>query len=109
MMMCLLFTLSTECFDPKNSSNVQFVHFIIATTPNIVPEFVVHPWRGGWPRVDKQYVHLVCDTSTHVFFAYFGLKCHTLLPKQVLENVTPLTLTSTALFIYELPLPPCQF
>jgi hypothetical protein len=26
--------------------------------------------------VDEQYVHLLCDTSTHVFFVRFGSKCH---------------------------------
>jgi hypothetical protein len=63
---------------------VHFVHYIIVTNPHIVPEFIFHPGNGGEPRVDEQSVHLLCDTSTHVFFVHFGSKCHsTLMQKTV--------------------------
>jgi hypothetical protein len=58
------------------TTQVHFVHYIIVSNPRIVPEFIIHPGHGGEPRVDKQYVHLLCDTLTHVFFVHFGSKCH---------------------------------
>jgi hypothetical protein len=58
------------------ATQVHFVHYIIVTNPRIVPEFIIHPGHGGEPRVDKQYVHILWVTSTHVFFVRFGSKCH---------------------------------
>jgi hypothetical protein len=66
------------------TTQVHFVHYIIVTNQHIVPEFIVHPGNGGEPRVDEQSVHLLCDTSTHVFLVHFGSKCHnTLMQKSV--------------------------
>ncbi len=49
-------------------TQVQFDHDIIVTNPRIVPGFIIHRGHGGEPRVEEQYVPLLCDTSTHVFF-----------------------------------------
>jgi hypothetical protein len=57
-------------------TQVHFVHYIIATNQRIVPEFIVHPLWGGDPKVDEQYVHIVCDASTQVFVVHFGSRCH---------------------------------
>jgi hypothetical protein len=66
------------------TTQVHFAYYIIVTNPHIVLEFIVHPGNGGEPRVDEQYVHLLCDTSTHVLFVHFGSKCHnTLIQKTV--------------------------
>jgi hypothetical protein len=70
------------------TTQVHFVHYIIVTNPHIVPEFIVHPGNGGEPRVDEQSIHLLCDTSTHVFFVHFGSKCHNTLMQKMVRYAT---------------------
>jgi hypothetical protein len=82
MMMYPLLTTSTECSDPHFSSNVcydpsTFCPLYHCDQPTYSPWIYHPPWeRGGEPRVDEQYVHLLCDTLTHVFFVHFGSKCY---------------------------------
>ncbi len=79
----------THTFRPMYvKTQVQFVHYIIGTNPRIVPEFIIHPGHGGEPRLYQQYVHLLCDTSTYVFFVHFGSKCHNTLLQKTVDYAT---------------------
>jgi hypothetical protein len=81
MMMYPLLTTSTECSDPHFSSNVcydpsTFCPLYHCDQPTYSPRIYRPPCVGGDPKVDEQYVHIVCDTSTQVFVVHFGSRCH---------------------------------
>jgi hypothetical protein len=94
MMKCPLLTMSSECFDPHFLSNVcydptTFCPLYHCDQPRIVPEFIVQPGHGVEPRVDEQFIHLLCDTLTQVIFVHFGSKCHnTQMKKQGRQYIT---------------------